>query len=344
MPSGTVKFFNDAKGFGFVTLDEGGKDVFLPAVSVTSSGLPGLKAGQRISFDVQPDSKGPKAVDLKLLANPAPAPAPVQKHQPGRPSETVSERPPTLYCDPASDTGATILAEFRAAGLEPRVVNYLESPPTRDELKNLSALMRDSGQSLVRQFDPLFQALNLDDRFISENEYWDGIVEHPVLINGPLISTATRAAVCRSRDAVKAFLGAPSSKIAPSPPGRKSISPRLLQLMGGVVSALPIAEESPAEKIEKPAVKPVPATSDPVAVKKIEVSSKVEKSPAPKVSAKKLPEKTSVEKKAALKKPAEKKTPEKKPKAKSTSASKPKKVAKAPVRKPVKKAGRPARK
>ena len=72
MPSGTVKFFNDAKGFGFVTLDEGGKDVFLPAVSVTSSGLPGLKAGQRISFDVQPDSKGPKAVDLKLLAGPAP--------------------------------------------------------------------------------------------------------------------------------------------------------------------------------------------------------------------------------------------------------------------------------
>ncbi len=75
MPSGTVKFFNDAKGFGFVTLDEGGKDVFLPAVSVTSSGLPGLKAGQRISFDVQPDSKGPKAIDLKLLAAAPVAPA-----------------------------------------------------------------------------------------------------------------------------------------------------------------------------------------------------------------------------------------------------------------------------
>ena len=148
MPSGTVKFFNDAKGFGFVTLDEGGKDVFLPAVSVTSSGLPGLKAGQRISFDVQPDSKGPKAVDLKLLAGPAPVHA--QKHQPARPSDTRAERPPTLYCDPASDTCAEVLAEFRAAGMEPRVVNYLETPPTRDELKNLSALMRDSGQGRVR--------------------------------------------------------------------------------------------------------------------------------------------------------------------------------------------------
>ena len=345
MPSGTVKFFNDAKGFGFVTLDDGGKDVFLPAVSVTSSGLPGLKAGQRISFDVQPDSKGPKAVDLKLLAGPVPSQ--VHKHQPvlDKSSETRSERAPTLYCDPASDTGAEILAELRAAGLEPRVVNYLESPPTRDELKNLSALMRDSGQSLVRQFDPLFQALNLDDRFISENEYWDGIVEHPVLINGPLVSTATRAAVCRSKDAVKAFLGAPSSKIAPSPPGRKSISPRLLQLMGGVVSALPIAEESPAEKIEKPATKPLPAMTDYVAAKKIELSGTVEKTTVmPKASAKTVPEKAAAEKKIAIKKVPEKRSPEKKPKTKSPSAAKPKKATKAPVRKPVKKSGRSARK
>jgi arsenate reductase len=348
MPSGTVKFFNDAKGFGFVTLDEGGKDVFLPAVSVTSSGLPGLKAGQRISFDVQPDSKGPKAVDLKLLAGPAPAQ--VQKHQLERSSETRSERPPTLYCDPASDAGAEILAEFRAAGLEPRVVNYLETPPTRDELKNLSALMRDSGQSLVRQFDPLFQALNLDDRFISENEYWDGIVEHPVLINGPLVATATRAAVCRSKDAVKAFLGAPSSKITPSPSGRKSISPRLLQLMGGVVSALPIAEESPVEKIDKPAVKAAPAMADSGAVEKIKLSVTAEKkAAAPKESAKKAPEKKtaikkSPEKKSPEKKAPEKKAPEKKLKAKSSGIAKPKKTAKAPVRKPVKKSGRSARK
>ncbi len=230
MPTGTVKFFNESKGFGFVTSDEGGKDVFLPAISVSSSGLPGLKAGQRISFEMKPDGKGPKAVDLKLLASPPPAEP--QKRPPKMPSE-AQRKPLTLYCDPAWDKSAEIIAEFRAAGIEPRVVNYLETPPTRDELKNLSTLMRDSGQSLVRQFDPLFQALNLDDRFISENEYWDGIVEHPSLINGPLVSTATKATICRSRDAVKAFFAADSSKIAPPPPGKKSISPRLLQLMGG---------------------------------------------------------------------------------------------------------------
>lgn len=345
MPSGTVKFFNDAKGFGFVTLDEGGKDVFLPAISVTSSGLPGLKAGQRISFDVQPDSKGPKAIDLKLLPG-APL-AQVQKRQPPRQSETQSEeRPPTLYCDPTSDKCAEIVAEFRAAGIEPHIVNYLETPPSRDELKSLSARMRDSGQSLVRQFDPLFQALNLDDRFISENEYWDGIIEHPVLINGPLISTATRAAVCRSKDAVKAFLAAPSAKIVQPPPGRKGISPRLLQLMGGVMSALPIVEDAPDEKIEKPAVRPVPAAPDPIVARQI--SDKAEKTAtpvkAPKASTKKSGEKKPAGKKIASKKAAEKKSSEKKPKAKSAGAAKANKLAKAPVRKPVKKPRRSARK
>ncbi len=342
MPSGTVKFFNDAKGFGFVTLDEGGKDVFLPAVSVTSSGLPGLKAGQRISFDVQPDSKGPKAVELKLLAGAPPAQAP--KHQPTRHSEVRNERPLTLYCDPASDKSAEIVAEFRAAGVEPRVINYLETPPTRDELKSLSALMRDSGQSLVRQFDPLFQALNLDDRFISENEYWDGIVEHPVLINGPLISSATKAAICRSRDAVRDFLSAPSEKIAQSPPGRKSISPRLLQLMGGVVSALPITEDAPVEEIEKPAVKPAPATQDLVIVKRVvgKAEKAAEPVKAPKMSAKKPAEVKPAQKKAAIKKITEKKSSEKKPKTKPASAVK--KAAKAPVRKPAKKSTRAARK
>lgn len=351
MPSGTVKFFNDAKGFGFVTLDEGGKDVFLPATSVTSSGLPGLKAGQRISFDVQPDSKGPKAVELKLLAGAPPAQVP--KHQPARHSEVRNERPLTLYCDPASDKCAEIVAEFRAAGIEPRVINYLETPPTRDELKSLSAMMRDSGQSLVRQFDPLFQALNLDDRFISENEYWDGIVEHPVLINGPLVSSATKAAICRSRDAVKDFLSVPSEKIAQSPPGRKSISPRLLQLMGGVVSALPLTELVPAEKIEKPAAKPSPVMQDTVPVRMIKAAIKPETitapTKAPIASAKRPLEKKPAEKKAAIKKPLEKKTVEKKPagkklKTKSAGTTKAKKAAKVPARTAAKKPTRSARK
>src|SRR6185436_10881785 len=71
MIKGTVKFFNNAKGFGFITPDDGGKDVFVPAATITQSASGRLKAGQRVSFETEPDPKGPKAVRLTLLDEPA---------------------------------------------------------------------------------------------------------------------------------------------------------------------------------------------------------------------------------------------------------------------------------
>lgn len=69
MPTGTVKFFNQTKGFGFITPDEGGSDVFVHISAVERSGLPGLNDGQRVSFETQPDpkGKGPKAVNLSFV-------------------------------------------------------------------------------------------------------------------------------------------------------------------------------------------------------------------------------------------------------------------------------------
>ena len=64
--TGTVKFFNLAKGFGFIAPEGGGKDVFVHVSAVESAGLRSLTEGQRVTFEIEADKKGPKAVDIKL--------------------------------------------------------------------------------------------------------------------------------------------------------------------------------------------------------------------------------------------------------------------------------------
>ncbi len=64
---GQVKFFNSTKGFGFIAPDGGGKDVFVHISAVEAAGLRDLTEGQQIHFDVEPDKRGPKAVNLKLV-------------------------------------------------------------------------------------------------------------------------------------------------------------------------------------------------------------------------------------------------------------------------------------
>jgi len=65
MAIGTVKFFNVSKGFGFIAPEGGGKDVFVHASAVEMAGMRSLNEGQRVSFEIQPDTKGSKAVNLK---------------------------------------------------------------------------------------------------------------------------------------------------------------------------------------------------------------------------------------------------------------------------------------
>ena len=223
MANGTVKFFNAAKGFGFITPEDGSKDVFVPAVSVTASGIPTLKPGQSVSFETEPDGKGPKAVNLKVLADapkppPQPAPRPVQAPAMERFVAAPQMAPPrlTVFHDPSSDASHLVLDVLDELEQEPRLVDYIATPPDREALKSLSLLMRGGDQSLVRKYDPLFLELRLDDRFISDAEFWSAIVEHPSLINGPVLATPQKARVCRTEQAVKAFLGIDNCRRAPA--------------------------------------------------------------------------------------------------------------------------------
>ncbi len=65
MTSGTVKFFNTTKGFGFIEPEDGSKDVFVHISAVEQSGLTTLSDGQKVTFDVEPDKRGQRAVNIK---------------------------------------------------------------------------------------------------------------------------------------------------------------------------------------------------------------------------------------------------------------------------------------
>ena len=65
MTTGTVKFFNQTKGFGFISPEDGSKDVFVHISAVERSGMSSLMEGQKVEFDVQQEDRGPKAVNLQ---------------------------------------------------------------------------------------------------------------------------------------------------------------------------------------------------------------------------------------------------------------------------------------
>jgi cold shock protein len=67
MPTGTVKWFSDEKGFGFVTPDEPGKDLFVHHTGIAGDGYKSLGEGAKVSYDAEAGDKGPKAVNVQLI-------------------------------------------------------------------------------------------------------------------------------------------------------------------------------------------------------------------------------------------------------------------------------------
>ena len=112
----------------------------------------------------------------------------------------------TIYHNPNCGTSRNALAAIRAAGHEPRIVEYLKTPPTRAELKDLIARMNLPVRNIVRKKEPLFRELRLDERDVGEDELLDAMIENPILINRPIVVTERAVRLCRPSEIVKEML------------------------------------------------------------------------------------------------------------------------------------------
>ncbi len=107
-----------------------------------------------------------------------------------------------IYHNPACGTSRNTLAMIRAAGIEPEVVEYLKTPPSRNELVSLLARMGISARELVRPKSDLFAELGLDDPSLEDSAFLDAMAAHPVLINRPIVVGPRGVKLCRPSELV----------------------------------------------------------------------------------------------------------------------------------------------
>lgn len=122
----------------------------------------------------------------------------------------------TIYHNPNCGTSRNALFAIRAAGHEPRIFEYLQTPLPRAAIAALANQMNVSVRSIVRRKEPLFAELGLDEKDVTEDELLDAIAEHPILLNRPIVlvqngGTIT-ARLCRPSETVKALLAAESAR------------------------------------------------------------------------------------------------------------------------------------
>ncbi|MDO1558319.1 arsenate reductase (glutaredoxin) [Brevundimonas sp. 2R-24] len=115
----------------------------------------------------------------------------------------------TIYHNPACGTSRNTLAMIRATGVEPTVVEYLKTPPSRERLRDLVRAAGLSPRDLLREKGTPYAELGLGDPSVSDDRIIDLMVEHPILINRPLVETPRGVRLCRPSEQVLDLLDAP---------------------------------------------------------------------------------------------------------------------------------------
>ncbi|EHK5437889.1 glutaredoxin-dependent arsenate reductase [Aeromonas hydrophila] len=115
----------------------------------------------------------------------------------------------TIYHNPACGTSRNTLALIRNSGVEPTVIHYLETPPSRATLLALIAAMGMPVRDLLRQNVPPYEALGLAETKFSDDELVDAMLAHPILINRPIVVTPLGTKLCRPSELVLDILPSP---------------------------------------------------------------------------------------------------------------------------------------
>ena len=115
----------------------------------------------------------------------------------------------TIYHNPACGTSRNTLALIRNSGVEPTVIHYLETPPSRETLLGLIAAMGMPVRDLLRQNVPPYEALGLAENKLSDDELVDAMLAHPILINRPIVVTPLGTKLCRPSEVVLGILPSP---------------------------------------------------------------------------------------------------------------------------------------
>jgi arsenate reductase len=113
----------------------------------------------------------------------------------------------TIYHNPACGTSRNTLALIRASGVEPHVVEYLKTPPTRDEIKALATRAGVPVRGLLREKAAPFAELNLGNPALGDDALLDAIEANPVLLNRPIVVSDKGVKLCRPSEEVLDLIG-----------------------------------------------------------------------------------------------------------------------------------------
>ena len=115
----------------------------------------------------------------------------------------------TIYHNPDCGTSRNVLAMIRNSGEEPRIVEYLKTPPSRDDLVDLLSRMNVRPRDLLRRKGTPYDELGLDDPGWTDDRLIDLMLEQPILINRPIVVTDLGVKLCRPSETVLAILPNP---------------------------------------------------------------------------------------------------------------------------------------